>query len=97
MDTFTALIHSLGEHVVDYIGKDHLERLDVFGDEGDSSAHIEIFLSNQTWDEHSRAIDKMIELRAMFLDELSIDYRFVESDSETNQSAEARHSTYSMA
>lgn len=97
MEEFEALITSLGEHLVDYIGREHLQRLDVYGDEADGSAHIEVFLTENTWIQQSAVIDKMIELRAMFMDELAIDYRFAEVDSATASAASARHTAFSLA
>lgn len=97
MDEFSALIQSLGEHAVDYIGKDNLLRLDVFGDEVDQSAHVEIFLCSEEWGDHSSAIDKMIELREMFMDDLAVDYRFAGADSSTVEDKNARHPAFQMA
>jgi hypothetical protein len=97
MDEFDALISSLGESIVAYVGRDNLRRLDVFGDEDDSTARVEICLEDNSWGQQSHAIDKMIELRAMFLDELSLEYRFVEEDRSTASSAHARHSQFSLA
>lgn len=96
MEEFDALVHSLGEHCVAYIGKENLRRLDVFGDVADSTAFIEIYLEENVWERQAEAIDKMIEIRGMFIDELSIDYRFVDEDSSTVESAEARRSLYSL-
>lgn len=97
MDEFGALITSLGEHLVVTVGKENLQRVDIFGDESDGSAHIEIVLVDDAWDRMSGAIDKMIEIREMFLDELSIDYRFADQDSETAASANARRSNFVYA
>lgn len=97
MNEFAALISSLGESAVAYIGKDHLHRLDVYSDPTDGTAFLEIFLQDDSWAEQSRAIDKMIEIRGMFMDELSIEYRFVEEDSSTAESAAARETAFSMA
>jgi hypothetical protein len=97
VDDFQALMHSLGEHAVDYIGKDSLRRLDVFGDEADGAAYIEICLEENSWDERSRAIDKMLEIREMFLDEVSIEYRFIDEDSSTVEAAVARGPAFCMA
>lgn len=88
MDDFEALIHSLGEHSVDYIGKDRLRQLVVFGDALSETARIEICLTENTWSEQTRVIERMLELRAMFLDELSLDYLFVDEDNCTRTAAE---------
>lgn len=76
MDEFTATIHSLGEHIVDGIGRDELKHVLVSGDELTSSVEITIVLSHPSWSVQQRAVDKMVELRALFLDEISFDYRF---------------------
>lgn len=94
MDDFEALISSLGEHSVDYIGKDNLRQLAVFGDPGNLSARIEICLEENSWAEQTRAIDRMLELRRMFLDEISIDYAFLNEDSCSSTVAE--RSDYSL-
>lgn len=96
MDEFGALVHSLGEHIVDYIGKDHLSRLYIYGDESDASAFVEIFLENDTWEEQTRAVDKMIELRQMFLDDVSIDYRFLDADTDAEEAANARRVDFAL-
>lgn len=95
MDEFEAVIHSLGEHAVDYLGKDQLRQLAVFGDPLTGSARIEIVLAENSWDEQTRAIDKMLELRLMFLEELSFEYDFLSEDSCTPVMAE--RSDYSYA
>lgn len=77
-----------------YLGKDNLRRLDVFGDETDGAAHIEIGLVQNDWSNQSAAIDKMLEIREMFLNEMSINYRFIDEDSDTAESAHARRTMY---
>jgi hypothetical protein len=97
VNEFEALMSSLGEHVVGYIGQEHLARLFIYGDEVDLSASIEIFLEDESWASRTRAIDKMVEIREMFIDEISIDYRFVHEDSETIEAAHARRADFAMA
>lgn len=97
MDAFPALVQSLGEHAVAYIGKERLLALNVFGDPTDMSAEVEIYLRDNSWDEQTRAIDLMIELREMYLDELAISYRFAERDSETAEATAAAGPAFAMA
>lgn len=97
MNEFEALIHSLGEHAVSYLGRDALVGLYAFGDAVDQAAQIEIYLKNNSWDEQARAIDAMIRLRELFFDDLAIQYRFAEVDSETVDAARARGSLYALA
>jgi hypothetical protein len=97
MDAFTALVHSLGEHAVTYIGKQNLRRLDIFGDERDGTAFMEVFLQENTWEQQTAAIDKINELRDIFFDELSIDFRFMSEDSSTAEAAHARQPSFCLA
>lgn len=76
MDDSEALVHSLGEHCVDYIGKHNLRQLTATFDHMNGVAHVEICLANDSWSARESAIDKMIEVRQMFLDEVSVDYAF---------------------
>jgi len=78
MNPFQALLQSLLEHSVEYIRQDvDLYALRVSGDERTESAHVEIVLNKETWDEQQRAIDHMIEVRGMFIEEISLDYVFI--------------------
>lgn len=95
MTDFGALIQSLGEHAVDAIGKPNLEQLTVHGDVANESAEVEICLIDNTWDEQTRVIDLMIDLRLMFMDEISVSYRFTELDS--CSAAVARRSQFAYA
>lgn len=100
VDDFKALISSLGESTVGYIGADNLQSLHVRGHEADGTAFVEICLAENSWDEQSRVIDTMLEIREMFFDELSIEYRFIDEDSSTREAADAherRSTSYSMA
>ncbi len=94
MDEFEATITSLGEHAVDYIGRQNLRQLAVFGDHHNSSADIQICLAVNDWASQTAAIDKMIELRAMFISELSIQYHFIEEDNYTPTAATRSDFTY---
>ncbi len=100
VDDFQALISSLGESTVTYIGRDHLRSLDILGDEMDGTAFLQICLAEDTWDAQTRAVDKMLEIREIFLDELSVEYRFIDEDSSTREALaaqEQRATSYSMA
>lgn len=76
MDDHEALVTSLGEHCVDYIGKNNIRQLSASFDSVNGIAHVEICLDNDSWSARETAIDKMIEVRSMFLDEVSVDYAF---------------------
>lgn len=88
-------MNSLGEHAVSYIGGNALRALTVTGDPQSMSARVEICLIENTWAEQTRVIDKMIDLRTMFLNELSIDYVFVDEDQSTADAT--KRSDYSYA
>lgn len=96
MDEFGALVHSLGEHAVSYIRRENLKQLEIMADPMAGAAHIEICLSDDNWAAQSAAIDKMIELREMFLDEISIDYVFVDRES-CGQRSHEREPEFSLA
>lgn len=78
MNEFEALIESLFQHVLDGVGKDHLTYVSVEGDERTATADIHLVLRWHSWDEMSRAIDRMVDLREMFFGEIAIGYTFIE-------------------
>jgi hypothetical protein len=79
---FDALIESLGQLTIEYLKSLNVGgRVRIFHDEHSGSAHLEICLDDQSWATQSAAIDKMIEIRSIFLDEIAIDYVFVDDDS----------------
>lgn len=81
MNEFQATARSLLEHCVDYIRRDvDLERLRVTSDALSESAHVQIALAKDTWDEQARAIDHMIEIRLMFMDDVALSYEFVRAE-----------------
>jgi hypothetical protein len=97
MDDFQALISSLGESTVAYVGESNLQSLLVFGDPADMTAAIELGLRENTWELQEHAIDRLLEVREIFLDELSISYCFVTPDSSTAEAAAAREPDFCMA
>ena len=76
VNEFEAVIHSMGEHVVSYLGRDNVRAVTIWGDELSGSADISIVLAEDSWAAEERAIDRMVEVREMFLDDIAIDYRF---------------------
>lgn len=97
MDDFQALISSLGESTVTYVGKDKLATLTVFGDPADMTAAIELGLLENSWELQEHAIDKMLEIREMFMDDVAISYRFISPDSSTDEATAAREPDFCMA
>lgn len=81
MDQHEALVNSLGEHCVDYIGKGNLSRLTIALDHANGVAHVEICLQDDSWTAREKAIDAMVDVRLMFLDEVSVDYAFADNTS----------------
>ena len=78
MDAFRALVESVLEHCKDYIQRDvKLQALRVTGDSLSETGHVEIVLAEDTWENRARAIDHMVEVRSMFIDEISLSYHFV--------------------
>lgn len=76
---FEALIQSFGEHILSYVGRDHLRSVIVQGDSRIGTADVELTLDDFTWEEQSRATGKMLEVQEIFLDELAISYHFTEA------------------
>ena len=87
MNDFSALVHSLGEHIVGRIGKENLASVTVAGDELTETAEVTISLIEETWAAEERAVDVMVELRQLFMDDLSFDYRFVSRDAATRSAS----------
>lgn len=80
VNDFQCAIWSFGEHVVDYIGTDNLLAVRVSADDLTASADVSIVLASASWEDEERAIDQMLALRELFLDDLSFDYRFDSAD-----------------
>lgn len=79
MNEFQALIHSLGEQILAYVGKQNLSSVRIWGDELSGTARVSLSLARPSWGSEGRAIDKMVDVREMFLTELSIEYSFDDS------------------
>lgn len=95
MEEFSALLRSLLEHSVDYIKRDvDLHAVVVTGDELTQSAHMEIVLAKDSWAEQQRAIDHMVEIREMFLTDVSIDYAFAHMDDWVKATADRNRTQY---
>lgn len=90
VDDFQALISSFGETTVTYIGKSRLHSLHINGDEAEGSAFVQICLADNSWGSQMAVIDTMISIREMFLDELAIEYRFIDEDSSTQEALDAQ-------
>jgi len=82
MSDHQALVNSLGEYTVSVIGSSLLRGFTATYDVVDGVVHAEICLREDTWDSRAIVIDKMTEVREMFLGEVSIDYAFTGSQDE---------------
>lgn len=82
MHPFQALMESVLEHCRDYLQRAEVDpqALRVTGDYYAETVHVEIALGEQSWDAEARAIDQMIEVRGIFLDDVSLTYEFVDRD-----------------
>lgn len=69
-----ALYRSLLETVVDFIGQDHISQVTVEADLYTGAAQVSICLLEESWDTVTHAIERMGQVRMMFMDELSIEY-----------------------
>lgn len=74
MDEFEAMVNSLGETLVSYIGKDHLRRLSINIDPATYSADVEVCLTSDDFEAVMFAIERIGQVRQIFMDELSFDY-----------------------
>lgn len=74
---FEALGQSVLAQVVAYIGETNLRSAAVTGHLQSLCVEVELQLRKDTWEAQSQAIDKMIEVRELFLGEVSLDYWFV--------------------
>lgn len=77
MNEFEAIINSLGAQVLTYVGKERLTSVTIWGDERAGTADIALVLQDASWASQEYAVEKMIEVRSLFIDDVSIDYRFL--------------------
>lgn len=76
MTEFEAAIDSLGIWSVNNLPGVELVRLTA--DESDRTVDMEIRLTHDTWNTRERVIDRMIDVRVMYLSDFSIAYRFID-------------------
>ena len=74
MNEFEALVRSLGESLVGYIGRENLSRLTIRVDPDSLSAFVVVQLESETFESVMHAIERIGEVRLMFMDDLSFDY-----------------------
>ena len=73
-DDFGVIIDSLGNMALSWVPG--VESVHIYPDAEQGTATLEVCLRTDEWQVREAAVDKMVELRSMFIDELSIDYRF---------------------
>lgn len=89
-DEFDVIIDSLGNMTLSWVPQ--AESVCIYPDAEQGTAVVEICLSTDDWQVHEAAVDKMVELRGMFIDDLSMDYRFTHgvADCRTSERPGAR-------
>lgn len=92
-----ALYRSLLETVLDYVGKVNLLRARILPDRQLGSAFIEVTLKDETSQRLNHAIDRMEEVRSIFMDEVAIDYILLDPDTFHVESIEDPRLTYAAA
>lgn len=95
-DSTEALYGSMFENVLDYVGKDNLLRVQVIPDRQLGSAFIEVTLVDETPCRIDHAIGRLEEVRALFVNELAIDYILLDPKTFTS-TTEGRSLTYAAA
>lgn len=87
---FEALITSLGENLVSYIGKDFIRSLSVVGNEDSLDASAIIVPAQQSVEVYDKIIDAVIDVRGMFMSDVNFDYIIAGSDDSIHESAGSR-------
>lgn len=77
---FDALVQSFGETAVGYIGKDYLRSLSVVASPETRDASVVIVPREHSPEFYDQIIDKMVEVRGMYLGELHVDYMISDRD-----------------
>lgn len=80
MTEFEAAIDSLGIWSVNNLPGVEFVRLTA--DESDRTVDMELRLTRDTWNAREEVIERMIEVRVMYLNDFSIAYRFIGIDGE---------------
>lgn len=90
VDENQILTQSIGEHAVQAIGADRVHTLRVTFDARDASCIIAFVLENNSDAEQLRAIDRLLDVQLLFIDEASIEFRI--DDLTDAHEATERHS-----
>ncbi len=76
MTEFEILMESLGTATVGHLHRHGLRSLVVYGHPTSGEAHIDVDLEDDSWSTRREALKSLLEVRLLFLDELSIDFSF---------------------
>lgn len=68
------IIESLGNMALAWVPE--AQQITIYPDADAGSALVEVCLRRDDWQLREAAIDKMVELRSMFIDDLALSYRF---------------------
>lgn len=90
MDENQILTQSIGEHAVAAVNGDRLHSLTVTFDARDARCVIAFVLEDNSDEEQLRAIDKLLDVQMLFMDEASIEFRI--DDASDSEEADDRHS-----
>ena len=71
------VIESLGNASLSFLASAGVHSIRNSNVPADATAHMEICLIEDTWEKRARAIHSMVELREMFMDDVSLEYHFV--------------------
>lgn len=77
MDEFSALIASFSEQLVGHIGSGNATAVLLRPYAGSETVDVLIRLSENTWANQLRTMEKLDAVRLMYLGELSFEYRFL--------------------
>ncbi len=75
-DEFSLIIDSLGNLALSWVPD--VQAIRIYPDPVQGVACMEVCLRHDTWEQRERAVDKLVELRSMFIDDLSLSYRFTD-------------------
>ncbi len=78
LDEIEILTRSIGEHAVDGIGRENLRSLSVLFDARDASCSISFVLAENTDGQQLRALDKLLAVQELFIDEASFEFHIGE-------------------
>lgn len=77
---FECMIESLGETTWGSLKPLGLDALTVRGDATTASARLIVELHEDSWDNRRTVLNKLVEVRGLFMDELALEFRFNHDD-----------------